>query len=136
MVGLAWLVRHGALPPERLEEYYCSFAASIFRALRFGTAEAHGRAQRMELVYLLEKGAIARDRAAGRLRVDMDRMPGAIEDLAREMLEIEATADRARAETWFSIYADVPLEVESTLATAADVPVGLEPRDGFGDEVR
>jgi hypothetical protein len=136
MVGLAWLVRHGALPRERLEEYYCSFAASIFRALRFGTAEAHGRAQSMELVYLLEKGAILRDRAAGRFRVDLDRMPGAIEDLAREMLEIEATADRARAETWFGIYAEVPLDVETTLAAAADVPVGIEPRDGFGDEVR
>ncbi|MBV8202571.1 MAG: Zn-dependent hydrolase [Acidobacteria bacterium] len=135
MLGLAWLVRHGALPQARLEEYYCSFAASAFRALRFGAGEAHGRAQTMELVYLLERQAIVRDAATGLYQVDLGRMPGAVEALARELLEIEATADRARAETWFAIYADVPLDLESTLA-AAGVPVGIDPRDAFGDEVR
>jgi hypothetical protein len=135
MLALAWLVQHGALPRERLEEYYCSFAASAFRSFRFGSGEAHGRAQNMELAYLLEKQAITRDPATGRYAVDLGRMPGAIDALARELLEIEATADRARAETWFAIYAEVPLDLESALA-AADVPVGLDPRDSFGDEVR
>ena len=41
MFGLKWLVDHGALPKERLEEYYASYVAGIFRTLRFGTGEAH-----------------------------------------------------------------------------------------------
>src|SRR4029077_1154444 len=48
MFGLKWLVDHGALPKERLEEYYASYVAGIFRTLRFGTGEAHGRAEMME----------------------------------------------------------------------------------------
>ncbi len=41
MFGLKWLVDHGAMPKERLEEYYASYVAGIFRTLRFGTGEKH-----------------------------------------------------------------------------------------------
>src|SRR4029077_16382352 len=37
MFGLKWLIDHKALPAERLQEYYSSYVAGIFRTLRFGT---------------------------------------------------------------------------------------------------
>src|SRR5437762_2217226 len=52
MFGLKWLVDREVLPSNRLEEYYASYVAGIFRTLRFGTGEAHGRAQMMEFNYL------------------------------------------------------------------------------------
>ena len=57
MFGLKWLVDHKALPAARLEEYYASYVAGLFRTLRFGTGEAHGRAEMMEFNYLLENHA-------------------------------------------------------------------------------
>src|ERR1041385_2380976 len=63
MFGLKWLVDRGVLPKDRLEEYYDSYVAGIFRTLRFGVAEAHGRAEMMEFNYLLQEKAIARDRS-------------------------------------------------------------------------
>ena len=39
-------------------------------------------------------------------------MPGAIASLAKELLEQEATGDRARAENWFKKYAVMPPEVD------------------------
>ena len=97
MFGLHWLVDHGALPKQRLPEYYASELAGIFRTVRFGVAEAHGRAEMMEFNYLSEQKAIQRD-SSGRYVVDYARMPAAIAALAKELLEIEATGDRARAE--------------------------------------
>ena len=44
MYGLKWLVDRGALPKERLEEYYSSYVAGIFRTVRFSIAEEIGRA--------------------------------------------------------------------------------------------
>src|SRR6266550_9140454 len=61
MFSLKWLVDHGALPAERLQEYYASYVAGIFRTVRFGTGEAHGKAEMMEFNYLVEQGAIGRD---------------------------------------------------------------------------
>ncbi len=38
------------------------------------------------------------------MKMDYALMPGAIADLAKELLEIEATGDRQRAENWFKKY--------------------------------
>src|SRR5262245_43484877 len=76
MTGLKWLVDHKAMPKERLEEYYASYVAGIFRTLRFGTGEAHGRAEMMEFNYLLENKALTQ--AGGKWSIDYGRMPEAI----------------------------------------------------------
>ena len=132
MFGLAWLAEHGALPKDRLEEYYASFVADFFRALRFGTGEAHGRAEMMEFNYLLEQRALAR--ADGRYAIDYARMPAALAQLSRELLETEATGDRARAEAWFARYDKMPAELKSALAATADIPVDIRPIFSFPDQ--
>ena len=135
MFGLKWLIDHGVLPKDRLEEFYSSYLAGIFRTVRFGTGEAHGRAEMMEFNYLNERKAITRD-ASGRYAVDYSKMPDAIASLAKELLEIEATGDRARAEDWFKKYDTMPAELKSALAAANNVPVDIEPVFSFTREVK
>lgn len=135
MFGLEWLVEHGALPKDRLAEYYASYVAGIFRTLRFGTGEAHGRAEMMEFNYLLENRALTRG-VGGRYAIDYARMPGALAALAKELLEMEATGDRNRAEGWFTKYDKMPPELKSALASATDVPVDIEPVFSFADNVQ
>ena len=134
MLGLKWLIDHKVLSNDRLEEYYASYVAGIFRTVRFGTGEAHGRAEMMEFNYLVEQGAIARD--GGRDRIAFDKMPAAIERLAKELLEQEATGDRARAEAWFTKYDRMPADLTTALARASDVPVDIDPMFSFPDRVR
>jgi len=135
MFALKWLVDHAALPKEKLEEYYASYVGGIFRTVRFGTAEAHGRAEMMEFNYLSERGAIRRN-AAGRYAIDYEKIPGALADLAKELLEIEATGDRARAESWFKKYDAMPEELKASLRAASDVPVDIDPVFSFPQRVR
>ena len=97
MFGLKWLVDHEVLPKDKLEEYYASYLAGIFRTIRFGIGEAHGQAEMMEFNYLLERGAIKRQ-SSGTYAIDYAGMPGALADLAKELLDIEATGNRERAE--------------------------------------
>jgi hypothetical protein len=127
MFGLKWLVDRGALPKENLEEYYASYVGGLLRTLRFGAAEAHGQAETVEFNYLGAQGAVVWDRAARRYAVDYARMPGAIASLARELLEIEGTGDRGRAEQWFARYGRMPAEFEQALAATADIPVDIDP---------
>jgi hypothetical protein len=135
MFGLQWLVEHGALPKERLEEYYASYVAGIFRTVRFGTAEAHGRAEMMEFNYLAEQGAITRD-AAGLYVIDYAKIPAALASLTKELLEIEATGDRARAEAWFARYDKMPAELSAALQKAKDIPVDIDPLVPFREGVQ
>ena len=135
MFGLKWLMDHDALPKEKLEEYYASYVGGIFRTVRFGAAEAHSQAELMEFNYLSERGAIQRE-PSGRYSIDYARMPQALADLAKELLEIEATGDRERAESWFKKYGVMPPELQSSLKSAANVPVDIDPIFSFAERVR
>jgi hypothetical protein len=135
MFALKWLVDHAALPKEKLEEYYASYVGGIFRTVRFGTAEAHGRAEMMEFNYLLERGAIRRN-ASGRYAIDYAKIPVALADLTKVLLEIEATGDRSRAENWFKKYDTMPEELKASLKAASAVPVDMDPVFSFPERVR
>ena len=135
MFGLKWLVDHEILPKDKLEEYYASYLAGIFRTIRFGTGEAHGQAEMMEFNYLLERGAIKRQ-SSGTYAIDYAAMPGALADLAKELLDIEATGNRERAEAWFKKYDVMPAELQLSLKAASKVPVDVDPVFSFPEKIR
>src|SRR6202158_1079468 len=136
LYGLKWLVDRGDLPKVKLRGYYASEVAGIFRTVRFGLAEAHGRAEIMEFNFYAERGVIARDAASGRYVIDLDHMPEAVAALAKELLEQEATGDRARVEAWFAKYGSAPPELTKALEAASDVPVDVDPIFAFPEPMR
>jgi hypothetical protein len=136
LFSVKWLVDHGALQKDEQNIVYASHVADIFRTVRFGIAEAHGAAEIMEFNYLTEQGAIRRDAATGLYETDFERMPAAIASLAKELLEQEATGDRARAENWFHKYAVMPPELSTQLASLSGIPVDLDPDFSFSPPLR
>ena len=133
MFGLKWLMDHNALPKSRSEEYYASYVAGIFRTVRYGTGEAHGRAEMMEFNYLVEQKAIGNQ--DGKYVIDYNRIPTALAQLTKELLTIEATGDRARAESWFKRYDQMPLSLNTVLQAAKDVPVDIDPKFSFREDL-
>jgi hypothetical protein len=129
MYGLAWLMEHGALPKDRAQEYYSSYLAGILRSVRYGVAEAHGRAEMMEFNYLVEQKAV--NRVAGKYSVDFAKMPAAIASLSKQLLTIEATGDRAGAEAWFNRYDKMPAELAEAMKSATKLPVDIWPEFSF-----
>ena len=134
LYGLKWLTEHGGVPPAKLNGYYISYLAGILRTVRFGVAEAHGRAEMMEFNFLVGRGVVARDPGTGRYAIDLDRMPGAITELATELLRQEATGDRARTEAWFARYGSMSAELAKALEAAHDVPVDIDPVSDFPED--
>jgi hypothetical protein len=68
--------------------------------------------------------------------VVLEKMPAAIAALAKELLEQEATGDRARSEAWFAKYAVVPPELQQALDKVSDIPVDVEPIYSFEEAIR
>jgi hypothetical protein len=97
--------------------------------VRYGTAEAHGRAEMMEFNYLVEQKAIGR--SDNKYSVDFASIPTAIARLSKELLDIEATGSRSRAEAWFNRYDRMPQQLAQALQSAQDVPVDIEPVFSF-----
>ena len=135
MFGLKWMVDHGAIPKEKLEEFYASYVGGLFRTVRFGTGEAHGQAEMMEFNYLVERGSLKRE-VSGKYAIDYAAMPDVVADLAKELLDIEAKGDRQRAEDWFKKYDVMPEELKASLKAASSVPVDVDPIFSFKERVR
>jgi hypothetical protein len=76
-----------------LRDYYVTFMAGIFRSIRFGASEAHGKANMVRFNFFAEHGAFVRDAESGKYRVDFDRMEEAMTALSRELLMLQGDGD-------------------------------------------
>jgi hypothetical protein len=130
-----WLVDHKILPENMLQTIYASYVAGIFRTLRFGLGEAHGRAEMMEFNYLLEHGAL-RQGGDGCYTIDYAAMPDAIASLAEKLLTFEAKGDQAGVEEWYAKYDVMPPALVRSLETTKEIPVDIVPEFELSSGVR
>jgi hypothetical protein len=120
------LARRGVVDPGIVEHLPWTYVAGLFRAARFGTTEAHGLGVVIQANYLLEKGAIEVT-SDGRFRPVVDRFPGAIRELAHDILMIQATGDYQGAQDMVKRYGTVPAAMATLLDSLRSVPVDVDP---------
>ena len=89
------LHERGELPGQRMEDNYVTFLASIFRSVRFGASNAHGRANAAQFSFFQERGAFSRDSSDNRYRVDFPKMQAAVDALAGQILRFQGDGDYA-----------------------------------------
>ncbi len=78
----------GELGSESIDDNYVTFLASLFRSVRFGAADAHGRANVVAFNFLQDMGAFSRE-ANGRYRVNGPRMRAGTDALSRTILTLQ-----------------------------------------------
>jgi hypothetical protein len=135
MFLIKWMADQKLIPAAELNGIYASYLAGAIRSLRFGTADAHGRAQMMEFNYLLEQHALSQG-ADGRYTIDYAAMTAAIAGLAEKLLTFEAQGDRAGVEAWFSKYDVMPASLTKALESTKDIPIDVTPEFELESEAR
>ncbi len=125
--SLAVLTERGVYTEEFLRQVYIGHVADLFRCMRFGITEAHGKGCLSQFNYLLERGAIEYDAAVERFSVNQEVIPVAMTELAGIFLSFEATGDYARTGEFFDRYGQASLELELARARLREVPVDIIP---------
>ncbi|PYQ22550.1 MAG: hypothetical protein DMF79_05770, partial [Acidobacteria bacterium] len=125
--ALQQLIDKGVIDRGMGRTLYTTFLASAFRSIRFGTNEAHGKGQAVQLNDLLDRGAF-RVAADGTFSVDPGKVAGAVTALTREILTIEAEGSEAKARALLERQGVVRPEVQRVLDRLRDVPVDIAPR--------
>ena len=110
------LLEQGELTGTTLEDHYVTFLASILRSIRFGAAEAHGRANAAQLSYFEEHGAFTRDSAAGRYRVDFPKMRVAVDSLGGQILRFQGDGDYEGVKRFMAARSTLSPTLQSDLA--------------------
>ena len=92
-----WLADHDELDKSKLMDNYVTFMASIFRSVRFGASDAHGKANMVRFNFFMDMGAFSRDPATGKYSVDPVKMRAAVQALSAKLLETQGNGDYAAA---------------------------------------
>ena len=125
--NLLYLMGRGELPQSEKPELFATYLAGLFRAVRFGIDEAHGRGAAAEYSYLKERGAFAWDGRARRFRIDDVRMEAAVGDLVGDIVRLQGNGDYAGAKAFLERYARLDDEARAVLGSMTDIPVDIQP---------
>ena len=112
-----------------------STVAGLFRCVRFGTGEAHGKGCALQLDQLLHAGAITVGED-GKFDIDFASVRPTFIMLAHTLLTLEAIGDASAAESLLSEHGVLPPEIQSAIERLGDVPVDIRPRYAVLDRMR
>ena len=121
------MMKQGELPAAQKPQLFATYFAGLFRAMRFGTLEAHGRGAALQYGYLADQGAFAWDDTAGRYVIDESKMETGLRNLLHDQLMLQATGDYARTIAFFDSWAKLDNHAETAVARMTDIPVDILP---------
>jgi hypothetical protein len=127
LFALQYLIDTGAVPKTLETPMYVTFLASVFRSVRFGTADAHGRGMALQFNYLSDKGAFVYNERTGTFSVDFTRIKDAARELTAEIMTIQAEGSYAKASALLTRHAPIRLPMQRTLDKLAAIPVDIVP---------
>ena len=128
------LSQKGELDKAKLMDNYVTFLAGILRSVRFGAADAHGKANMLRFNYFAEAGAFTRD-ANGRYRVDFDKMRAAMNSLSAKLLTVQGDGDYAEAKRMTDTLGVIKPELAADLAKLKDAKIPVDVRFEQGLDV-
>lgn len=125
--ALQYLIDKGVVEPEMQRTLYTTNLASMFRSVRFGITEAHGRGVAMQFNYLTDEGAIRFNEKTGTFSVDETKIKDAVRKLTSEILTIEAEGAYDKAKALLEKYAVIRPPMKAAMDKLIGVPVDIEP---------
>ena len=125
--ALQQLVDKGELPKTLEKQMYTTFLASIFRSVRFGINESHGRGVAIQFNYLTDEGAIKFDPKTVTFSIVPDKIKSAVTKLTHDIMTIQATGDYAKAKQMRDGLGIVRPNMQSALDKLRAIPVDIEP---------
>ncbi|MBA2771455.1 MAG: hypothetical protein H0U34_05500 [Sphingomonas sp.] len=125
--NVMYMMDKGVLPRAERPQIRATYVAGLFRAMRFGIGEAHGKGAAMQYRYLRQKGALVWDPQARRFRIDEAKIDGAIRDLVGDIVRLQATGDYAGVNAFLGRYAVLDAEAESVIASMGGIPIDIRP---------
>jgi hypothetical protein len=125
--NVLYMIKRGVLPETMRPQIRASYVAGLFRAMRFGTNEAHGKGAAMQYRYLREKGGIVWDADSKRFRIDESKIDSAIGDLVGEIVRRQGNGDYDGTKAFLDKWGVLDPEAQSVIDTMTHIPVDIRP---------
>jgi hypothetical protein len=125
--ALQYLIDKGVVDRAMEQTLYTTYLASMFRSVRFGIKEAHGRGVAMQFNYLTDEGAIRYDERTGTFAVVPARFKEGVRKLTHDIMTAQAEGSYDKAKSLLDTYGVIRPPMQSALDRMKNVPVDIEP---------
>jgi len=125
--ALQYMIDHNTIEKSMERTLYITYLASMFRSVRFGITEAHGKGVAMQFNYLVDEGAIKYDEKSGTFSVDHAKFKVGVTKLTHDLLTLEAEGSYEKAKAILDKFAVIRPPMQSALDKLKSVPVDIEP---------
>ena len=115
-------------------QLYTTYLASMFRTLRFGLNDAHGKGMAIQFNYLMDKGAFSQQ-ADQTFTLDLEKFKQGVRDLDRDLLTLEAQGDYAGAKKLQDEMGVARPALQKSLDRLQGIPTDIEPVFVTADEL-
>ena len=124
--NILFMIDKGELPKDFREKLLVSYFGGLFRSVRFGVAEAHGRGAAVQINRFLEEGAVTVG-PKGRFQIDFAKLEQSISDLVRDLVMLQHNGDRAAVEAFLDKYGVESEPMKNALGKLDGIPVDIRP---------
>lgn len=124
--ALQYLFDRGLVDKKLERTMYTTYLADMFRIVRVGITEPHGKGVALQFNYLLDEGAFKVNEANGTFSVDLAKIKDAVRKLTGELLTIQAEGSYDKAKALLDKYALIRPVMQKALEKLTDVPVDIE----------
>ena len=125
--ALQFMIDRGIIEKSMERTLYTTYLASMFRSVRFGITEAHGRGVALQFNYLTDEGAIRFNEAKGTFSIDQSKIKESVTKLTRELLTLQAEGSYDKAKSMLDKFAVIRPPMQQSLERLKEVPVDIEP---------
>ena len=125
--NILFMMEKGELPIAEKAQLWPTYFTGIFRAMRFGIDEAHGKGAAAQYGYLKAKGAFRWDETAGHYVIDPAKMESGVRDMLHDELMLQANGDYEGTKAFFDKWAVLDEHAEAAIGEMNAIPVDIRP---------
>jgi len=127
LFALQYLMDKGVLEKSSETQMYVTYLAGVFRSVRFGINESHGRGMAFQFNFLLDAGGIVFDSTNSVFRVDLERIKPAVRELTGLIMTVQAEGNYEKAKDLLDRYAVIRPAMQQALDKLKGIPVDIAP---------
>jgi Peptidase family M49 len=115
-------------------QLYTTYLASMFRTLRFGLNDAHGKGMAIQFNYLMDKGAFSQQ-PDQTFALDLEKFKQGVRDLDHDLLTLEAHGDYTGATKLQDELGVIRPALQKSLDRLQGIPTDIQPIFVTADEL-
>jgi hypothetical protein len=125
--NIIFMIQKGELPEELKNKSLFTYIAGLFRSIRFGVVEAHGKGAAMQLNTYLKEGSVVYLPETGKYQVNFKKLEESVKNLVARICTLQHNGDKNVVDKMFEEFAHLDKTTLDSLNKLERIPIDIRP---------